>query len=414
MDEKSIDFQVNIGPCEGNLLGDDLRFRQVITNLLSNAIKFTPSHGVIELYAEKVRSDDKTCIMKIGVKDSGVGIAKEKQAHVFEMFKQENDSTTRQFGGTGLGLSICKKIVELFGGELKLESEKGRGAHFFFELTFEKTNEERVSRFSSVELDIDLSGKNVLVVDDNEVNRKIAFNVISQKGAKVVRAENGAEAVKATKERMFDVILMDIQMPVMGGDEATAIIKSDIDFNGKIIALTANAIEGERERYIQMGFDDYLSKPFNPSDLYAKIGNLIDIPVNKVDQPEFKIQKIKEEKEDHSKLYDLSVLEMLSGGDEAFKLDILKTFVNQVDDSLKMLHDFYNEEEFESLAKAAHKYNSSVDSIGVKNGKKILKDLEIACKMKDVNKEFIFNKIETISELTSKVKKHIQATYFKG
>lgn len=409
IEDKGIEFKVEVDDLEGNVLGDDLRYRQVITNLLSNAAKFTPEEGVIQLYAKKISENKDQCSFKIGVRDSGIGIAKEKQAHIFEQFKQEDDGTTRDFGGTGLGLSICKRLVELSGGELKLESEKGAGAHFYFEVTLGRTDKERVSRNNSGDLTIDLTGKRVLAVDDNEVNRKISSNVVAKKGAEVDLAENGKEAVELAKKNKYDVILMDIQMPVMGGDEATRIIKGELGFNVPVIALTANAIDGDREKYMKMGFDDYLSKPFHPSDLFQKLGGFLNLSVSKVEQVTHQVKA--EPIDEAGSLYDLSMLEMLADGDDEFKIDLLQTFTGQVDSSVERIYNFLKAKDYEQLAKAAHKFNSSVDSVGIKNGKKMLKEIELECKKEDRDLAFIESSIKTICDITIKVKADIESKH---
>lgn len=267
--EKNISFEIDIDETLKDLIifSDAIKLKQVISNLLNNAIKFTPQYGMI-LFSSKVVETDKTSIkVRFSVKDNGIGISQDRQIIIFEPFRQENESTTREFGGTGLGLSICKEIVNMFGGDLLLMSQKDQGSEFYFEITF-PFGEEVVSKQIVIDEKNSLIGK-VLVAEDVEINQKLFKVLLAQKGFDSVFANNGLELVKIFKNQCdeFDMVFVDINMPIMDGLEALpelqTIKKQNQMSNPPIIALTANAIDGDKERYLELGFDAYLSKPID-------------------------------------------------------------------------------------------------------------------------------------------------------
>jgi two-component system, sensor histidine kinase len=270
--EKGLDFTWNIDEkVEGNLLGDVHRLNQVVTNLINNAVKFTQQGSIRFQISLKHNSDDKQDVL-FSVSDTGIGIAAERQSAVFQAFAQEDSSTTRKYGGTGLGLSISKKIVEMMGGELHLESEKNVGTTFSFTLQLKK-----VSKQHSVKKEFapDLQGSRILLVEDNKVNQFLANALLVSWNAEVEISEDGLDAVERMKNNGFDLILMDLQMPLMDGFEATEQIRQTLHSAVPIIGLSANALNGERERSLEMGMNDYVSKPFQPEMLYEKIHALI-------------------------------------------------------------------------------------------------------------------------------------------
>ncbi len=259
------------------LLGDPARISQVLSNLLGNAIKFT-RHGNILVQAELKEETDKDVLVEVSIKDSGIGISAEALEGLFQPFSQADASTTRKYGGTGLGLVISKNLVELMGGKVSVESMEGHGARFAFTLPLTKQSAGRASIPAGKTVAVsenqgfqlrpgEAGGKlRVLIVDDSDINRKLAKILIEQLGGKADLAENGSLAVEACKRNKYDLIMMDAHMPVMDGVEATIRIRES-EKGGKhhtpIIALTANAMSGDRERYLEAGMDEYLSKPIN-------------------------------------------------------------------------------------------------------------------------------------------------------
>ena len=258
------------------VLGDEVRFRQVLTNLLGNAVKFT-EQGHIEVQTALSTNSDGKLMLRCSVTDTGIGIAKENQNSIFEVFTQEDLSTTRKFGGTGLGLSISKQLCELMGGSISLSSEKGKGSTFSFEITLDEADDQLVSlNAEPISKRPQKSKKQkVLIVEDNDINQIIVKQHLS--AHTTLSAKSGREAIDALvrMKPTFDVILMDCQMPEMDGFEATERIRrgeaGERYVNVPIIALTANAMKGDRERCEQAGMDDYLSKPFEVNDLVDKV-----------------------------------------------------------------------------------------------------------------------------------------------
>jgi signal transduction histidine kinase len=259
-----------------DIISDVVRLRQVLTNLLSNAIKFTEK-GFVKLEIETVEKvSDSACILRFSVVDSGIGIERNKMKKIFNSFTQADVRTTRRYGGTGLGLTISGKLIELMGGELKVESVHGKSSRFWFELLFECSKDGVQQQENKKTKLSDLTGCNVLIAEDNAINMIVARRMLERWNAKVTGAENGAIAVKYAEEQQFDIILMDIEMPVMDGLSAVAKIRS---FNSRvpIIALSANAAEDKKGDLRIKGLNEYIQKPFLPEELHGKISKLIKL-----------------------------------------------------------------------------------------------------------------------------------------
>ncbi len=258
------------------VIGDVVRLRQVLTNLLSNAIKFTEK-GFVKLEIETVEKiSDNTCVLRFSVSDSGIGIERSKMKKIFDSFTQADVRTTRRYGGTGLGLTISGKLIELMGGELKVESIHGKSSRFWFDLIFECSKEGAQTQENKKRKLTDLTGCHVLIAEDNAINMIVAKRMLERWNAKVTEAENGAIAVKYAEEQQFDIILMDIEMPVMDGLSAVEKIRS---FNNRvpIIALSANAAEDKQSDLRIKGLNEYIQKPFLPEELHGKISKLIKL-----------------------------------------------------------------------------------------------------------------------------------------
>ncbi len=254
-----------------NLTGDSTRICQILLNLVGNAIKFTETGGVtIDL--SLIEQSDNEVKIRFAVTDTGIGIASEKINTIFESFKQAEADTSRKYGGTGLGLAITKRLIELHDAKINVDSVPGQGSTFWFTIKFEKGHIHADNNNNKVETGLQL---NVLVVDDNQINRLLINKVLGRWGANVEFAENGLEAVNKIESMLdLDVVLMDIHMPVMGGLEATEIIraKSDAHFQHlPIIALTASMLNSEVNEIVRAGMNDYILKPFDPKDLYEKL-----------------------------------------------------------------------------------------------------------------------------------------------
>jgi PAS domain S-box-containing protein len=271
-EEKGLSFEWKLDEqIAPRLLGDIHRLNQIITNLIGNAIKFTPQ-GKVKLEITHVSESNDAQDIRFSVVDTGIGIAAERQTAVFQAFSQEDNSTTRKYGGTGLGLSISRRIVEMMGGHLTLTSEKNVGTIFTFQIQFKKANSEAPV---AKEFNPDLQGSLILLVEDNKVNQFLANALLTSWKAKVDISEDGQDAIDRLKEKEYDLVLMDLQMPIMDGFEATEHIREVLKSNVPIIGLSANALNGERERSMERGMNDYVSKPFQPEMLYEKIHGFI-------------------------------------------------------------------------------------------------------------------------------------------
>lgn len=256
--ENGVQLNYSIDPSlQGGFKGDPVRINQIITNLIGNAIKFTEAEGQVVLTA----SPDGDHAVRFTVADTGVGIEADRIDSIFESFKQEDESVTRKYGGTGLGLSITRQLTRLFGGSIAVESEKGKGSVFTVVLPLERTT---LFTADKEEILHELTGLNLLLVEDNPINRMVAEATIAPWGCAIESAENGAIALKMLESGRFDVVLMDLQMPVMGGLEAVKQIREDLKLAIPVIALTANALPREREACFTAGMDAYVSKPLDP------------------------------------------------------------------------------------------------------------------------------------------------------
>ena len=252
------------------LTGDAVRLTQILVNLLNNAIKFTDVGGV-RLCVEVTKEEKDKVKLKIKIIDSGIGIAKEKQATIFERFQQAEAETTRRFGGTGLGLSIVKQLVDLQGGRLTLQSETGKGTEFIIDIEYKLPDEEKMlsEALAAAEINtISLNEIKVLIAEDNPMNQQLIRHLMKNWSINHSIVNNGAEAVEALKKENFSLILMDIQMPEMDGYTATGVIRNELNLRIPIVAMTAHAMTGEKEKCMQFGMNDYISKPLKETILY--------------------------------------------------------------------------------------------------------------------------------------------------
>lgn len=261
------------------LVGDPNRLTQILNNLMSNAVKFT-EEGSVGIVVKKTGENDGQLNIIFEVTDTGIGISEEKQKEIFESFTQERTDTTRIFGGTGLGLTISKKLVELQGGTIDLKSEKGKGSTFFVEMPFGIPEDaaEEVNSFSQYNMPETLQGSTVLVVEDNAINQKVMMRFLDKWNIKVIVAEDGEEALQKIQHNFVNLVLMDLQMPKIDGYEATRLIRSMEEkqkSNVPIIALTAAALKEVKEKVYASGMNDYLTKPFNPTELQKKLEHYI-------------------------------------------------------------------------------------------------------------------------------------------
>jgi signal transduction histidine kinase/CheY-like chemotaxis protein len=277
VNEKALGWQIrqNISVPE-IVIADPLRLRQILLNLINNAIKFTNS-GEITLFVDYIVSEEQKTCLKFSVKDTGIGMTEAQQKNVFASFIQADSSITRKYGGTGLGLAICKQLTDLMGGTIWLESQVDAGSIFYFTIAVSISDQEALQHYnkkkeSSLEELGCLKDKKILVTEDNKVNQLVAKKILEKAGMNVFIANNGQECLDILEKEQFSAVLMDMQMPIMGGLEATELIRKNPRYSGlPIIAMTANAMEGDRDKCLAAGMDDYTTKPINPNQLLQTI-----------------------------------------------------------------------------------------------------------------------------------------------
>ena len=267
------------------LRGDPMRIRQVMVNLVSNAIKFTEK-GKVELSSELMEINEGKYRIRFSVQDTGVGVNPENLEKIFESFKQEDESTTRIYGGTGLGLAISRQLVALMGGRLEVEStlDVGSTFHFTLELPSGIQQEKEFIHQTPIPVYSTLKGKKVLLVEDNKFNQFIAQSLLDKFGMSSDIASHGQHAVEMVRSNDYDLILMDLQMPVMDGITASGIIRKELGISTPILALTANVVKGIIEKCSEAGMNGYVSKPFDTDDFLKKINEILCCPTDKPDK----------------------------------------------------------------------------------------------------------------------------------
>ncbi|WP_051935813.1 response regulator [Salegentibacter sp. Hel_I_6] len=269
--QKKIEFKPSIAQEVPQLLiGDKNRLAQVLINLLGNAIKFT-SEGSVKLLVEICKETDFKVVIRFNVSDTGIGIPQKKLHTVFQRFTQAEENTSQKYGGTGLGLNISRQLIEKQEGNIEVKSEFGKGTNFIFEIPFEKATEKALKKEISINnFQEKYSGK-ILICEDSELNQRLVRAILKGKGLEVDIAANGEKAISFLKEKNYDLIFMDVQMPVKNGYETTKEIRNELKLTTPIVALTANFMTAEKEKCSAVGMDDYLAKPFQKKQLFEKV-----------------------------------------------------------------------------------------------------------------------------------------------
>lgn len=368
------------------VIGDPFRLSQVFNNILSNAIKFTEKGNII--ISTRIKSfKNENAFIEFNIKDTGIGITEEKMKKIFEPFEQANSSISRKYGGTGLGLSICKNLVEMLGGSLYAESEENKGSTFTFTLPYFISEEQIVEVESTTDIDYSSLGrKKILLAEDLELNQFIAKHIMETWGFEVDIACDGLQALDMVKKNTYDLVLMDIQMPGMDGIAATMEIRNLSDpakANIPIVALTAHALKSDSEKYRAAGMNDYLSKPFQEAGLFQVIARSLR---NGEGGPAVAAKNRPSQTQQPviiRKLYDLSVIRAVSGGDEDFVTKMIQLFIETVPVCLKELNSFIDEENWEMVSKTAHKLKSTIDSMGIHSLREDVRIVERTAKKKE-------------------------------
>ncbi|NIG52575.1 ATP-binding protein [Chitinophaga sp. Cy-1792] len=335
------------------IIGDKVRLIQVLVNLVENAIKFTGPGGSVNVHLYPASIGKEKIRLAIDVADTGIGIAPEKQLHIFESFTQSHGDDNRTFGGTGLGLAICRELAEMQQGSISVESKPGEGSRFHVEIPFNYDNTlatemEKTPVFPKNSKP--LLGKSILIVEDNLINQKVAYHALSNAGARVAIVDNGRTAVELVLMQSYDCILMDIQMPGMDGHEATQLMRKN-GVTDVIIAMTASALKGEKERCLESGMNDYISKPFEADELFTKILKATGSPT---------LQEIPKTQVKHMSSYniDFQYLRSKIGLEDHEINDLLVDMQADFPEKLEMLQQSVQSEDWQNAFIMAHQLKS--------------------------------------------------------
>ncbi|TGE09761.1 PAS domain S-box protein [Hymenobacter fodinae] len=380
--EKGINLRLQLPPAEVpmRVIGDPYRLRQVLLNLLNNAVKFT-ERGDVLLTCRRVSKPNEPLRLQFSVLDTGIGIPEHQLQAMFEPFAQASASTAREYGGSGLGLSISRGLIELLGGELTAESHLHKGSTFRFTLPFEvATDEAPVLEAEPITDYQSLGRRRILLAEDNAVNQLLVRTMLEGWGLEVDVAGSGPEALAMFRRRTYDVVLMDIQMPGLDGMATTRLLREHPDAARAatpVVALTAHAMRGEAERYLQAGLDAYLSKPFREQDLFRTISSLLNGGVPPTPEPT-SLPEPQPAAEDTAPLYDLSALRRHSNSDEGFVRRLVNIFIQTTPAVVAKLEAGLHDQNRVQIAAAAHHLKSSVDGLGVQRLHQVLRNLEKA------------------------------------
>ncbi len=414
-DEKKISLNLVIKPnTPKQVIGDSTRLGQILLNLIGNAVKFT-NEGSVTVTLDQQHETEESSDIYFEVKDTGVGIASNKINTVFGAFTQAKSDTSRIYGGTGLGLTIVKKLIHLLRGKILVESKFGEGSVFKIFLPLKKDtsiiNDEESKEVVSMNKPLDLD---ILLVEDNKTNQFLAKSRLERWNCNVDIANNGIEGVKKAQLKLYDVILMDIQMPIMDGYEATKIIKNDISKKVSeipIIAMSAYSSKKDIKRALNAGIDDYIFKPFNPIELY-KLLEKHGITRKTLSTNENYNVEEKYENIEITNYVDLKFLRDETNNESSLLILLINSFISEIDEFLSVMDSEFKNKNWDELHKATHKIKPSVTMFGIsklaptihklmnkfRNEKQLENVEEIINSCKEI---FIKVKFELLTELKS-------------
>ena len=382
------------------LLGDPLRLGQILVNYANNAVKFT-EQGEVIVSARVVEETDHDCLIRFAVSDTGIGLTQEQIGKLFQSFQQADMSTSRKYGGTGLGLAISKKLAELMGGAVGVESEYGKGSTFWFTARLGKG----VAKAKSVDQQAEtaivnlaaIKGSSILLVEDNEFNQQIASELLTDAGFKVDVAENGQKSIEMLDKRAYDIVLMDMQMPVMDGVTATREIRRDERFKDlPILAMTANVMDTDIEKCRDAGMWDHIGKPIDPDELFGKLvkwmkPRKMEEVRETAETPPVETQK--ETKKEEAKPAPQDVLPKIPGldtglglkrvmGKQAFYRDMLRKYIDNQGEAPVQIRQSLDAGDFATAERQAHTAKGVSGNIGATQVQALAATLEKAIREK--------------------------------
>jgi CheY-like chemotaxis protein len=341
------------------LVGDPVRLNQIMLNLLGNAVKFT-SAGKIRVSVQLMEEDEKKVTVKFSIKDTGIGIKKEHLETIFESFQQATHETTRLFSGTGLGLSIVKQLLEPQGGHISVESELNKGSTFSFTLSFLKTKAKADFFPEIMQLDMEMKGINVLVVEDMALNQLLMKTLLDDFGFGCDIADNGKLALERLYDNPYDIILMDLQMPEMNGFEATDFIRNTMKLTIPIIALTADVTTVDLGKCKEAGMNDYIAKPINEKLLYSKMVTLLKNGVKTSTEESLKENAIQKEK-----CINLEYLNTRTKSNPKMIKEMIKIYLEQTPTLIQSMKTSFQSKDWKMLSSSVHKMIPSFSIMGM-------------------------------------------------
>jgi len=357
--EKGIGLEAVVAPgVPDTLEGDASRLTQILVNLIGNAIKFTQQGTVTVHIEERLRKGD-LLQTRILIKDTGIGIAAAKQAAIFDRFRQAEDNVTRQYGGTGLGLSIVQELVSLQNGQLLLESEPGKGSLFTVILPYHIAKEQPAGATEESNTLIDLGHIKLLVAEDNPVNQQLIRHLFHEWNISFDLVGNGLLAIEKLKQQAYDLVLMDIQMPEMDGYTAARHIRDVLHLSTPVIAMTAHAFAGEREKCLSFGMNEYIAKPIREEQLKDLLIKFTGTPVadrrsTSLNEPRPSYQHI-----------DLTYMKEVSSGDKEYEQTVTAQFIEAIPEDLANLQQSWQQGDHASVKRIAHNMKTTVSIMGL-------------------------------------------------
>lgn len=384
-DEKGLELIENIDSnIPAAMTGDPTRIRQILLNLIGNAIKFTDSGSVsVNVKIEKRMPEKNKIAIYFDVSDTGIGISQEAQEKLFSPFAQADKTITRRFGGTGLGLTICKKLVEAMNGEIQIHSTEGKGSVFHFTIPLGPGDINNIKEPGQQKAGIRIEPLKILVVDDNSINLRVTTGILNKENHTTLTAQNGEEAVEMVKEDNFDIILMDMEMPVMDGIEATTIIRQlddPIKANVPIIAMTANVVEEDIEQCRKAGMNDYSPKPIQPERLFQTMAYLL-----KSDSSQEGFKKVKTLDDYEGEIFNSSLLDDLKSTLSQEDLySLTNDVIEKANEIIQQLDVALGAQKFGDIYHKAHDLKGMTGNFGFEELAHISLMIENASKLDDI------------------------------
>jgi signal transduction histidine kinase/ligand-binding sensor domain-containing protein/DNA-binding response OmpR family regulator len=414
--DKNILFEQNISESIPRyVIGDPYRLNQILSNLLDNAIKFTPKRGIIKLVAEIESIFENNCEIKFIVQDTGIGIPEHKINQIFESFTQASPNTTRKFGGTGLGLSIVNSLIDLQNGRIDVESEVEKGSIFTFYLKYrigegttiiKKSDDYKINRAKNIE------HIKILLVEDNKVNVTLAIDTIQLYNSKIWIdvAENGKIAVEKAEKNVYDLVIMDVQMPVMDGYEATKYIRNNLSEDKKfipILGMTAHAMKEEKEKCLSLGMNDYITKPFIPEELFKKIELLLGGRFTRQSESQAKEEELIEIPDNG--YIDINTLKKIYGNNKEKISKILELYKSNIPNQLNELKECAKNKNWKNIKVVAHSLKTSFNYLNLEELREMSLEIEIESK-DSLNTKTVTDKIEKMLALWREKEKQLDKT----